>query len=317
MSISNIVIWQYQACACLFLATLLASLVVCPTACARTPPPSRETAASVSEACPLPPLSSFQFSGPPISLKLKNASGLTWHDERKTLWLVSNKPPIVYELTSSGKILQSFPLKDVTDPEGICWLGGSRFAIVEEQAARLRIFGLSEAGKLIEEPENSFQVDNPKSTIVDRRRNNPQTCGLEGLTYDISKGIFWIAKEKKPIRMYRIKYTSETGAILLPEPWPNLAWRVKDVSGLYWCPLRKRLWVLSDQSAVVIELDENGIVVDNLPLLIEEFPKRSSHVTAGEWLEDAEGITLDDEGKLYICCEPNLLYRLIPKEVKH
>ena len=61
-----------------------------------------------------------------------NASGLTFHPERKTLFTVINKPAQVAELTTEGKLLRTIPLRGISDAEGITHQEGNFFFIADE-----------------------------------------------------------------------------------------------------------------------------------------------------------------------------------------
>ncbi|MCY1309778.1 putative protein YjiK [compost metagenome] len=84
--------------------------------------------------------------------------------------------------------------------------------------------------------------------------------------------------------------------------WVERSVFAKDISDLHYDPKTGHLLVLSHESKLVIELGENGEMVSFRTLLGRVSELKES---AGQ----AEGLTLDDQGRLYVVSEPNLFYR--------
>ncbi len=63
-----------------------------------------------------------------------NASGLTYHPGRNSLFSVINRPPQIVELTLSGKLKRTIPVRGVDDLEGITHVRGNEFFIADERA---------------------------------------------------------------------------------------------------------------------------------------------------------------------------------------
>ncbi len=77
---------------------------------------------------------------------------------------------------------------------------------------------------------------------------------------------------------------------------------VRDLSSLQFDPGTGHLLALSDQSRLVLELDDDGKPISSLSLL------RGQHGLSRS-VPQAEGVAMDDQGRLYVVSEPNLFYR--------
>jgi uncharacterized protein YjiK len=76
----------------------------------------------------------------------------------------------------------------------------------------------------------------------------------------------------------------------------------KDLSEGYYDPRTGHLLLLSEQSSNLTELDQQGNFVSILSL-------RALAGDLKHTLPQAEGMTMDNKGELYIVSEPNLFYR--------
>ena len=118
--------------------------------------------------------------------------------------------------------------------------------------------------------------------------------GLQGVAYDPRGNRFFIAKEKSPRKIYLATLPEKRlGKVEVQEPW-NLEEtpQLKDVSGLHYDLASRNLLLLSHESRCVVEFTADGTEIGRLEINI---PK-------------AEGITMDHEGNLYICGEPDEFY---------
>src|SRR5690606_35178138 len=66
------------------------------------------------------------------------------------------------------------------------------------------------------------------------------------------------------------------------------------------------LLLLSDESRMVVEYDQQGVPVSMLGL------RRGSHGLARS-IPQAEGLAIDSQRRVYIASEPNLFYRFVPE----
>jgi len=223
----------------------------------------------------------------------ENASGLTYNAERNSLFVVLDAPQRVVELELDGTLKRKINLNKFDDTEGIAWLGENRFAVIEEARGNIVLveFEPKDGGvswKKAKKLETSIQVNT--------------TNGLEGIAYDPFAKRYFVAREKRSPAVFKIIPTkqesgAQTTAILM-----SLAGRgLRDISGLHYDAKHKRLLILSHESACVVETNPYGIESSRLLL-------RGGKSGLNRTIFKAEGIALDNHGRLYVISEPNLLY---------
>ena len=231
----------------------------------------------------------------------QNASGLTYHAGRDSLFVVLDAPQRVIELGLDGSLKRKINLNKFEDTEGIVWLGENRFAVVEEAHGNIVLIEL-------EPKDGGVSWKKAKKLKPDIKVN--ATNGLEGIAYDPLAKRFFVAREKRSPAVFKIippKPESNTPptAILM-----SLAGRgLRDISGLHYDAKNERLLILSHESACVVEANKYGIETSRLLL-------RGGKAGLSRTIFKAEGIALDKRGTLYIVSEPNLLYTFKPKPKK-
>ena len=223
----------------------------------------------------------------------QNASGLTYHAGRDSLFVVLDSPERVVELNLDGSLKRKINLNKFDDTEGIVWLGENRFAVAEEARGNI---------VLVEFEPKDGGVSWKKATKLNTEIQGNATNGLEGIAYDPLAKRYFVAREKRSPAVLKIippKPESDAAptAILM-----SLAGRgLRDISGLHYDAKRKRLLILSHESACVVETNQYGIESSRLLL-------RGGKSGLNRTIFKAEGIALDNRGRLYVISEPNLLY---------
>jgi uncharacterized protein YjiK len=224
----------------------------------------------------------------------ENGSGLTCELESGTIYAIANKPARIFELGPDGKPSRTIELRGFDDTEDLAALGGQRFAVVEEKRRDLCLFRLA---------AEATAVDYAAAEKVRVVQEPPDNVGLEGLTYDPKGQRFWVVKEKEPRAIYEVKLGATAAQRKVTRPW-NLEthnFGCTDFSGVCFDARTGHLLLLSDESKCVVEVTLDGQELGRLSL-----KAGSAGLTAD--LPQPEGITLDREGRLYICSEPDWLY---------
>ena len=224
-------------------------------------------------------------------------SGLTWNPDTKTLYAITNKKPQILELSTDGHILRTIKIKGAVDPEALTYIGDNRFIIAEERKQKLI--------KTIITPETK-ELDLSNYQQITLGAGNTNNKGLEGLTWNAKSQTLYAAKERDPVLIYEV-----TGFPITPDITPHVAVTnnkkrdrrlfVKDVSSLSFNEQYDHLLVLSDESRLVIELNQEGNPISSLSLINGHGLKNS--------IPQAEGIAMDNDNNLYIISEPNLFYK--------
>ncbi|QIB50005.1 SdiA-regulated domain-containing protein [Pseudomonas sp. OIL-1] len=235
----------------------------------------------------------------PVSGVSDNLSGLTFDSERQQLWAVINGPNELIGLSLEGEVLSRHPLHGFDDVEGVVHLGDGQLAVVEERRQTLVVMPVPESSGVLE------RKDFAQLRVELYPEDNNE---YEGLAYDPANDRLYIAKERDPMRLYQINDFTNDLSQRLPHDLQNVTRPLgrnlflNDFSGLAFAEATDHLLVLSDESKLLIELGTTGQVISYMSL--------SGGFSALEsGIPQAEGVTLDDQGKLYIVSEPNLFYR--------
>ena len=236
-----------------------------------------------------------------ISCLEDELSGITYSSHTKTLFIVTDNPPKIYNIDKSGRCLREISLIGFDDTEGIVHLGGKMFAIVEEDEHRINLFEISDTTTTIDRAEviNSLQIDMKKQ----------DTKGFEGIAYDEVKQRIYLVNEKRPKQLIAIdgfvnkceKMRIKIDHRLLPRYL-----FMDDLSGLHFDNKSRHLLFLSHESNLVAEGSLDGEVISYMEL-------KKGYTGLKDDVLKAEGITMDNDGNIYIVGEPNLFYQYVRK----
>ena len=223
----------------------------------------------------------------------QNASGLTYHAGRDSLFVVLDSPQRIVEINLDGSLKRKISLNKFEDTEGIVWMEEDRFAVAEEAHGNIVLIEL-------EPKDGGVSWKKAKKLNLDIKVNT--TNGLEGIAYDPLAMRFFVAREKRSPAVFKIippkpESDAPPTSILM-----SLAGRgLHDISGLHYDAKNERLLILSHESACVVEANKYGIETSRLLL-------RGGKAGLSRTIFKAEGVALDKRGTLYIVSEPNLLY---------
>lgn len=92
----------------------------------------------------------------------RDASGLALHRDTGHLWVVIDKPERLVEFTDEGEFVSTVELTGFEDTEGLCHLGGDRFAIAEERKMRIT---------LVEIPRGTTECRSNRSGTCSRKNH--------------------------------------------------------------------------------------------------------------------------------------------------
>jgi uncharacterized protein YjiK len=188
-------------------------------------------------------------------------SGLDLTFEEDGFWVVSDETKTVYKLDNFGKVVKKIEI-DGKDLEGITVVDERRLAVVLEETQEVII--VDTAG--VELKRQKLDLDSKENS------------GLEGITYDPSQKRFFVLNEKKPCLLI----TLDENLNLLYSIKLDLA---KDVSGIFFDDNDNSLWLVSDESRLIVKTDFEGNPIEKLEIPVVQ----------------AEGITLEKSGKkLYV-----------------
>lgn len=230
-----------------------------------------------------------------------NLSGITWSGATRTLFSVTNGSNLILELSSEGKVLRSIQLEGFRDVEGITWVGGQSFLVIDERFQSLHQIVITKDTQTISVEQS------PQITLGIESGNNK---GFEGIAWSAKEKAAYVVKERDPMTTYKISGFSEQGLTskIMIDEMEELNRKVtrnkSDLSGLHLDPKTGHLLVLSDESHHLTEISPKGEIISHLEL-DSRFQNLQNRVP------QAEGITMDDLGNLYVVSEPNLFYRFV------
>lgn len=220
------------------------------------------------------------------------ASDLTYNPVSKTLFAVMGKNPFLVELNLEGDVLRKMPLEGWSNPEGVAVLEGGRLAIVDERDHSLTIVTLTADTRSLN------ITDFPQ---YDLGPSENQNKAFEAIAWDPRQQRIVLGEERPPALF---TWNSDGHSPLTgdKQPLPNEELDLRNLSALGIDPRTGHMLVLSADSNMLLELNENGEQVSFMTLLggFNGLNKR---------IPRAEGVAMDEQGNLYIVSEPNLFYR--------
>ncbi|MEO4048649.1 SdiA-regulated domain-containing protein [Pseudomonas sp. CAU 1711] len=226
-------------------------------------------------------------------------SALTFDPDRGTLFSVTNKSPELVELSLDGRLLRRVALTGFGDPEAIEYIGRDLYVIADERQQRLFRVHLSETTR---------HVDAADSEQLSLGLGLNGNKGFEGLAYDPLNRRLFAAKERDPLSIYeiygfpRIDRSQPFTVHVLDDRERDGHLFLRDLSSLQYDVASGHLLALSDESRLVLELNADGRPISSLSLL-------GGRHGLEKGVPQAEGVALDDAGRLYLVSEPNLFYR--------
>jgi uncharacterized protein YjiK len=258
----------------------------------------------------------------PLISGLKNISGIAFwpeasteekrvfvvvddHEDHRLFGVTLTKKDFAYEVK-----IEPIPIdKDIHNAEGITYLGGNRFAIVEERRQRAIVFSVNPDTLLGKTRCFTDPLDGGRFRDLcknNQRRGDPLhyicNSGLEGISFDGGSRLYFI-QEKHPKRLFYTEVTplltcgqdeakkekDVTFPEIIEKTWVSKSEQFSDLADLVALP-DERLLLLSQECSAVIEFDINGA-----PYSVASF-----HDTD---LDQVEGLTRDKDGHIFLVGE--------------
>lgn len=247
----------------------------------------------------------------PNNLLAQEASGVTYNWDTDTLFVVGDGSTAVVQVTKTGQLLDTMTLApgsspqgtDFYDPEGITYVGGGKFVLVEERDRQANFFTYAAGGILRKSDAQTVKLGTTIGNI-----------GLEGLSYDPQTSGFIFVKEADPLSIFQtgIDFVAKTAT----NGWPtatsstnlfnpalaNLAdfsdvFALSNLPSLNGQPDSSHLLILSQESGQIVNVDRAGTVFSSLTLVTD--PGNPLSIAD----QTHEGMTMDRDGNLYVVSE--------------
>ena len=241
----------------------------------------------------------------------QEVSGVTYNQDTGTLFIVGDGGTSVTQVTTKGALIDTMTLAkgsspqgtEFYDPEGIAYVGGGTFVMVEERDRQAVQFTYN-AGTTLGRGD--------ASTVV--LGTDIGNVGLEGMSYDPQTGGFIFVKEISPQGLFQTTIDFKAGTASngsastvnstnLFDPASMKLGDIADVYALSNVALLDgtassgNLLVLSQQDGRIVEVTRSGEVVSTLTIRTDLGNKLSVAD------QQHEGVAMDDAGNLYVVSE--------------
>src|SRR5262245_61651903 len=137
---------------------------------------------------------------PANSLLCQEASAVTYDWDTDTLFVVGDGGTSVVQVSKTGALINSMTLPpggspqgtEFYDTEGITYVGGGKFVLVEERYRQLNLFTYVAGGTLLRSAVQTVKLGTTVGNI-----------GIEGSSWDPQTGGFLCVKEKDPRSIFQ------------------------------------------------------------------------------------------------------------------
>ncbi len=195
------------------------------------------------------------------TIPVSEPSGLDLSFDETGFWVVSDNNSTVYLIDSWGREIKNFEV-DGEDLEGITVIDSTKLAVVLERKREVVI--LDTSGRELKRSRLNLKGD--------------LNSGLEGITYNPEKKIFYLLNEKDPVLLLTLDEN-------LKELSRDTLKFINDASGIYYDVSGNQLWILSDENKMIVKTDLKGKAIEKFKIRITQ----------------PEGITLkSDKSQLFI-----------------
>ncbi|WP_236217630.1 SdiA-regulated domain-containing protein [Pseudomonas rhodesiae] len=220
------------------------------------------------------------------------ASDLTYNPQTKTLFSVMGKNPFLVELNLQGDVLRKLPLNGWSNPEGVAMLENGLMAVVDERQHTLTI---------VKVDATTQQLNKADFTSYDLGPSKDQNKAFEAVTWD-KRTQQLVLGEERPPALFTWKSDGSQSLTGDKQKLASKELDMRNLSALAVDPRTGHLLVLSADSHLLLELDEKGDQVSFMTLF-------GGFNGLKDTIPRAEGVTMDEDGNLYVVSEPNLFYR--------
>lgn len=251
-----------------------------------------ESTAERSESVWLPSYQVDIDAKPLTGMERDEASDVAYNRHTRTLFAVMGKHPFLAELTLDGEVLRKIPLVGWNNPEGVAVLEDGLIGIVDERSHDLTLVKVDAGTTTLNHADfKSYDLGNAEDG----------NKGFEAIAWDALRQRLIIGEERPP-RLYTWNTDGRSPLAGDKQALPSDELDLRNLSALGVDPRTGHLLVLSADSNMLLELDEQGEQVSFMTLL-------GGFNGLKDTIPRAEGVAMDDQGNLYIVSEPNLFYR--------
>lgn len=232
------------------------------------------------------------------NLLAAEASGVTFNQDTGTLFVIGDGGTSIVQVSKQGALIDSMQLAaDASKPagtyfydtEGITWVGGGKFVLVEERFRQVDQFTYAANTTLGGSGVKAVKLGTTIGNI-----------GLEGLSYDPMTGGYIVAKEKQPVGLFQTQIDFAAGTATNGSPTTDNSTDLFD-------PAKTGLSSHNDVFALSNILPASAPDYDNLVVIsgpdgqivkVDRTGNVRSSMGVGVAAQN-EGVTMDPAGILY------------------
>jgi uncharacterized protein YjiK len=236
---------------------------------------------------------------PPVTAS--EASAITWNWDSDSLFVLGDEGDYIAEVNKQGQQISSMNLFGFDDTEGLTYVGGGKFVVTEERLQDAYLFTYQAGGAIGRNTLPSVSVGPTVGNV-----------GIEGLSWDPLSGRYIMVKEKTPQAVYDVALDFTAGSASVTELLPP----ANQFAQIFGTLDLSEVQVLSTVTSLRGTADQ-----DNLLIYSQETPRLMEVTRSGQVLsqfdfsgiaEDAEGVTIDGDGIIYVVGETPRMYVLAP-----
>lgn len=225
------------------------------------------------------------------------AGAIAYSRDTDSLYVVGDEGGPIVRYSKTGQALDQFSMIGPTskpDTEGIAYLGGGKFLVADERMQTGYVYTYVAGGRADYSSQHVFGA-------------SVGNIGLEGVAYDPATNSVWGVKETAPQAVYLMNNFGQPEQSVTVNPGAPGGLHpsrlgLTDLSDIYamsasnafiGTPQEMNLLILSQESNRIIEITREGIIVGSLDI---SFLGSNS----------IEGMTMDDNGTIYLAAEGTL-----------
>jgi uncharacterized protein YjiK/phosphodiesterase/alkaline phosphatase D-like protein/arylsulfatase A-like enzyme len=250
-------------------------------------------------------------SAPANSVLAQEVSAVTYNSDTDTLFVVGDGGTSIVQVSKTGKLIDSMTLApgsspqgtDFYDPEGLTYIGGGKFVLIEERDRQANLFTYT--------PGTTLTKSNVQTVKLGTTVGN---IGIEGISWDPQTNGFIAVKETQPEGIFQTTINFAAGTASNGSPTtvnstdlfdPAKAglldfadvYALSNLSSLSGRPDSSHLLILSQESGKIVNIDRSGNISSSLTIVAD--PGNPLSVVD----QQHEGLTMDNNGFLYVVSE--------------
>ncbi len=215
-----------------------------------------QTDTTIDVASTLSDYSSYYYTND-LAQITGDCSSVTYNPLTDTLFFIINGTPTIYEFETDGSYLRTITMTGFIDTEGIDWMSGTSYAVTQERDPYDII--------IITIDSETTSIAKSSGTVITPTMIVTSNLGMEGISYDSDNDWFYVVTEKHADgsnggRVFKVEMDGTTTEFTTLAT-NLLAAGYKDLGDLSYDRVSGHLFLLSEESNIIIEAETDGTIV--------------------------------------------------------